>query len=163
MQTDCSVGPEAGDPIPFAYPEALRDPEKLLAAYFKSSTVGLCILDSELRYLAINSALAAMNGIAAADHLGKTVREILGDAADIVELGVRRVLSTGAPVADLEFSTVLPTRTDPGHWIEHYFPILDESGTVKRVVVVVVEITDRKKLEQLLRDVGGKLAMHLED
>jgi formate hydrogenlyase transcriptional activator len=157
MQTDLNGGPDAGDPILFAYPEAFRDPEKLLAAYFKSSPVGLCILDSELRYLAINSALAAMNGISAADHLGKTVREILGNAADIVELGVRRVLSTGEPVADLEFSTVLPTRTDPGHWIEHYFPILDESGTVKRVVVVVVEITDRKRLEQLLQDVGGKL------
>lgn len=32
-----------------------------------------------------------------------------------------------------------------------------KSGTVKRVAVVVVEITERKKLEQSLQDVGGKL------
>jgi len=36
----------AGHRIPFAYPEALHEPEKLLAAYFSSSTVGLGILDT---------------------------------------------------------------------------------------------------------------------
>ncbi len=41
--------------IPFAHPEALTEPEKLLAAYFSSTTVGLCIVDSNLRYLAINN------------------------------------------------------------------------------------------------------------
>jgi len=94
------------------------EPEKLLAAYFRSSSVGLCILDSDLRYLAINSALAAMNGIPATHHIGKTVREIMGDAAGIVESEVRRVLSTGEPVTDLELSLVLLTRSEPGHWIE---------------------------------------------
>jgi formate hydrogenlyase transcriptional activator len=150
-------GPAAGDSIPFTHPEAFTEPEKLLAAYFRSSSVGLCILDSDLRYLAINSALAAMNGMPATHHIGKTVREIIGDAAGIVESGVRRVLSTGQPVTDFELSVVLPTRTEPGHWLEHYFPIQDESGTVRRVAVVVVEITERKKLEQSLHEVGGKL------
>jgi len=110
MRSDPTGGPSAGDPNPVAHPDAFSDPEKLLAAYFRSSTVGLCILDSELRYLAVNSTLASMNGIPAANHIGRTVREILGDAADIVESGIRRVLSTGEPVADLEFSIVLPTR-----------------------------------------------------
>jgi len=32
MQTDPNGGPDAGDPILFAYPEALSDPEILLAA-----------------------------------------------------------------------------------------------------------------------------------
>jgi len=59
----------ARERIPFAHPEALTDPEQLVAAYFNSSTVGLSILDSQLRYLAINDALAAMNGRPAADHV----------------------------------------------------------------------------------------------
>ena len=70
-------GPGAGDQIPFAHPEAFTEPEKLLAAYFRSSTVGLCILDFDLRYLAVNSTLATMNGVPAAQHIGKTLREIL--------------------------------------------------------------------------------------
>lgn len=156
MQTDlCDFA--SGGLIPFAHPEAFTEPEKLLAAYFSSSTVGLCILDSELRYLAINSTLAAMNGIPAADHIGKTVREVMVNAAGVVESEVRRVFSTGEPVANLALSVVLPTRTEAGHWIEHFFPIKDESGTVKRIAVVVVETTEQKRLEQSLHDVGGKL------
>src|SRR5882757_8660179 len=81
--------------IPFAHPEALSEPEKLLAAYFSSSTVGLCILDTDLHFLAINPTLADMNGIPAAEHLGKTVREVLGDFADRVEPQFQHVLSTG--------------------------------------------------------------------
>ncbi len=150
-------GPVAGDLIPFAHPEALSEPEKVLAAYFRSSTVGLCILDSEMRYLAVNNTLAAMNGIPVADHIGKTVWEILGDAAGVVESEFRRVFATGEPGTDIEISGVLPTRTGPGHWIEHYFPIKDGSGRVKRIAVVVVEITEQKKLEQSLKHIGGKL------
>ena len=155
MRTDSS-GPGAGDSIPFAQPEALTDPEKLLAAYFSSSTIGLCILDSELRYIAVNNKLAEINGIPAPDHLGKTVREVLGNFADQVEHEFRRVLLTREPV-DFEVSSILPRSPEPGHWIVHYLPIQDSSGVVKRVAAVVVEITEQKKLEESLHAVGGKL------
>ena len=161
MLTDAAVV-GASDLNVFAHPEALAEPEKLLAAYFSSSTVGVCIVDPGLRYLAINNALAEMNGIPPADHLGKTIREILGPAADAVESHSRRAFSTGEPVANIELSVVLPTRTEPGHWIEHYFPIKEESGSVTRIAIVVVEITEQKKLEQSLQDVGGKLRKEMD-
>ena len=84
-----------GDPIRFPFPEALTEPEKLLSAYFQSTTVGLCILDSAFRFVAVSDKLAEMNGIPAQDHVGKTVRQVLGDFADIVEPEFQRVLSTG--------------------------------------------------------------------
>jgi formate hydrogenlyase transcriptional activator len=146
----------AGHGIPFAYPEALSEPEKLLAAYFSSSTVGLGILDTELRYIAINNALAEINGVPAPDHLGKTVREILGDVAGRVEPEFQRVLSTREPVS-LEISATLPTRKETGHWMVHYLPIPDERGEVTRVGAVVIEITAQKKLEESLQHVDRKL------
>jgi len=147
----------AGALIPFAHPEALVEPEKVLAAYFSSSTVGLCILDSQMRYLAVNHTLAAMNGIPAADHIGRTLAEVLDHAAGVVEAQFHRAFSTGDPVTNIEISTKLPTRAEAGHWIEHFFPIKDRYGTVQRIAVVVIEITEKKKLEQSLEDVGGKL------
>ncbi|HEY3619872.1 MAG TPA: sigma 54-interacting transcriptional regulator [Candidatus Sulfotelmatobacter sp.] len=146
----------------FAHPEALAEPEKLLAAYFSSSTVGVGILDSGLRYLAINNTLAGMNGIPPADHLGKTVGEILGPASAAVEPHFRRVISTGEQVTNLELRMLLPTKTEPGHRIEHYFPIKAESGSVTRIAIVAIEITEQKKLEQSLQDVGGKLRKVME-
>lgn len=160
MPSDRSAG-DAGD-LRFAHPEALIEPEKLLAAYFSSSTIGLCVLDSSLRYLAINSTLAKMDGVSGADHIGKTVREVLGDAAGVIESGVQRVLATGEPVTHHEVSGTLPTRTEAGHWIEHYFPIKDESEKVRRIAVVVIEVTEQKKLEQSLKDVDGKLGKQSE-
>ena len=160
MPSDWSGGDESD--LRFAHPEALNEPEKLLAAYFRSSTVGLCVLDSELRYLAINSTLAKMNGVPAADHIGKTVREVLGDAARVIESGVQRALGAGEPVTEHKVSEVLPTRTEVGHWIEHYFPIKDEYGTVNRIAAVVIEVTEQKKLEQSLQDVDVRLSKQSE-
>jgi formate hydrogenlyase transcriptional activator len=146
--------------IPFANPEALTDPEKLLAAYFSSSTVGLCIIDSELRYVAINNALAEINGVPATEHLGKTVREILGDFADVVEPNLRRVL-VGESV-DYEASGTLPARKGRNHWIVHYLPIHDGNGAVTRIAALVLEITAQKQLEQSLEDVGQKLRKEMD-
>jgi formate hydrogenlyase transcriptional activator len=137
--------------------EALIESEQLLTAYFKASKVGFCILDTDLRYLAINRTLAEMNGIAAEAHLGKSLREVLGDSAEVIEPQCARALATGQPVLDLEISTVLPTRTEPGHWIEHYIPIKGATGEVNKVGVVVVEITAQKKLEESLRGVSETL------
>jgi formate hydrogenlyase transcriptional activator len=139
----------------------LNEPEKLLAAYFSSSTVGLSILDSDLRYLAINNTLAAMNGIPVSAHLGKSVREVLGDFADVAEPKLRHTLETGESV-NCEISSRLPAREHVCHWIVHYLPIRGQGGFVIRICAVVVEITAQKELEHSLREVGGKLRKEME-
>jgi formate hydrogenlyase transcriptional activator len=155
MPTD-SPSAGAGDLTPFARPEALSEPEKLLAAYFSSSTVGLGILSPDRRFLAINHTLAEMNGLPAAEHLGKTLPEVLGGLADELEPKLERVLSTREAV-NFEVSATLPTRTEPGHWIAHYLPIPDATGAVTRIGVVVVEVTAQKKLEESVQHLGGRL------
>jgi formate hydrogenlyase transcriptional activator len=137
--------------------QTFLESEQLLTAYFSASRVGFCLLDADLRYIAINHTLAEMNGVAAEAHLGKRVREILGDFAEVFEPQYRHVLTTGEPVLNLEFSFVLQTRTEPGHWIEHFIPIKDATGKVTQIGVVVVEITEQKKLEESLRDVSERL------
>jgi len=137
--------------------EALVESEQLLTTYFSATRVGVCVLDTDLRYLAINHALAEMNGIPAEAHLGKSLREVLGDSAELVEPQCERVLATGQPIFDLEISTLLPTRTEPGHWIEHYIPVKGADEQVKQIGVVVIEITEQKKLEESLRGVSETL------
>jgi formate hydrogenlyase transcriptional activator len=143
--------------IPFAVREAFSEPEQLLTAYFHESTVGLGIFDTEFRFLAINLALAQMNGIPPAAHLGKPCREVLKDFADKVEPELRRILAGEPPVVGLELSGLLPTRNEIGHWIANYFPIQDTDGRVKQIGVVVVEITEQKKLEESLVRLTARL------
>jgi len=135
-----------GDPA-----TALLESEQLLAAHFKASKVGLSILSADLRYLAINPTLAAFHDIAAEAHLGKSIREVLGDLAGLVEPHFRRVLAE-RQIVEQEISAVLPGRAEPGHWIEHFIPIKDAAGEVTQIGVVVIEITEQKKLEKSLRE-----------
>jgi formate hydrogenlyase transcriptional activator len=143
-----------GNPVSF---EALAESEQLLTAYFSASKVGLCILDTDFRYLAINKTLAEINGIPAEEHLGKSVREVLGDLAEVVEPQFQHVLATGQPVLNLEISSMLPTRTEAGHWKLHFVAIKNAEGKVKQIGGVVVEITEQKKLEESLRGVSETL------
>jgi formate hydrogenlyase transcriptional activator len=146
-----------GEFFPFARPELVAEPEKLLAAYFSSASVGLCILDKDLRYISINNALAEMNGVPAFRHIGKTVREVLGDIAALLEPNLHRVLETGKPIFNFELNAWLPHRSEGGRWIEHYFPIKDSNGIVTRIGVIAMEITEKEKLKASLDQVSGKL------
>ena len=141
----------------FAIPESLGEWEQLLKAEFIPFTAGLSILDTDFRCLAINQNLAEMHGIPVEAHLGKTIREILGDVAELLEPYYERVKATGQAVVNREVSSILPTWSAPGHWIGHYVPIKDSNGRVTRIGVVVVEITKEKKLEESFRSVSENL------
>jgi two-component system NarL family sensor kinase len=110
-----------------------------------------------LRYLAINDTLAKMNGIPARDHIGKTFRDVLGEFSELVAPVFRQVFVTGKPVLNHVVSGVLPTRRDPGHWIENYFPIVSPTGAVQQVGAVVVEITKERMLEKSLTELNRRL------
>jgi len=141
----------------FAVPVSLTEWEDLLRTVSNASGVGLCVLDTELRYVAINNTMAQMNGVPAQAHLGKTIRDVLGDFSELVEPQFAGVISTGQAVLNREISAVLPTRTEPGHWIEHYVPIKDSTGRVAQIGVIAVEVTEQKNLEESFRSVSEKL------
>ena len=141
---------------------SLTDPFQLIAAYFKSTTIGICILDKDFRYLSINDTLARMNGLPAADHLGRSVREVMGEAADRIEPQLERVIAEREPILNLERSADIPRRNEAVHWIEHCLPIQDATGSVSRIAVVVVETTERKKLQQAVQSLDKKLHREAE-
>jgi PAS domain-containing protein len=52
----------------------------LLPALFESPVVGIALFDSQIRFRAINGALAAMNGLPVSTHIGKKLRYALGSS-----------------------------------------------------------------------------------
>ena len=69
-----------------------RDAEEslgLLDALFATAPVGLAFYDHDLRYLKINETLAALNGVPAEHHIGRTAREVIPAIADHVETYLR--------------------------------------------------------------------------
>ncbi|MFJ9852171.1 SpoIIE family protein phosphatase [Streptomyces sp. NPDC101150] len=111
------------------------------------SPIGLAVLDTDLRYLAVNPALERMNGVPAEDHLGRSVREVLPflEVAEI-EAALRQVLQTGRPLVD-EY-TVGRTPADPDHdhaWSVSYYRLEDPGGRVLGVAGLMVDVTDRHR------------------
>lgn len=109
-----------------------------------------------MRYRAINGALAAMNGVPPATHVGRRPRHIFGDVANKVEGVIDQVVGTGKPVS-LDVTLQLPLREGIGHWLESFSPIRDLKGNVTQVVAVVLEITKRQDLERSLNHLVGSL------
>jgi hypothetical protein len=136
---------------------AIHESASLFAAFSNASAIGLALCDKQLRYQAINSALAAMNGVPAKTHLGNSVYDILGDVAAEVEPLLRRVFVTGQAVLLHDLRATLPTRTKPGYWIRDYFPIKDAEGRVQQVGTLIVEVTVQRKLEEFFREPASEL------
>jgi diguanylate cyclase (GGDEF)-like protein/PAS domain S-box-containing protein len=123
-----------------------------MEAIYQSAPIGLAVLDTQLRFLRVNSRLAQLNGVAQQAHPGLTVRQIVPSLADQSEQLMRRVIETGKPMTDVEFHG--ETLAEPGAerwWSEQWFPLKDETGRVWGVNVAVEEITGRKRAEETLR------------
>ncbi len=129
----------------------LRDALAELQAIYDRSPVGMVQLDTSLRYVRINEALAAMNGIPAADHIGKTVAEVVPDIAPKAEPAFRMILESGEPVVDVEIEG--ETAADPGvihTWMESMYPMRNASGAITGLNIVAQDITARKAAEREL-------------
>jgi signal transduction histidine kinase len=130
---------------------------QLLAAFSKTSMIGLAVVDSQQRFRFVNNTVAAMHhGIPAEAFVGNTMRDILGDAAPGPEARLRRALIAGE-TPSVEVKVNLPTRTEPGYWIEKNFTIKRGSGRPTQVASLAVEVTAQRRLEQHFRKLGGEL------
>src|SRR6476661_3427862 len=118
-------------------------------AFFAGANAGMLIFDRQLRYVQINEVLAQMNGVCVADHIGRSVREVLPELAQTVEPMLQSILDTGKPILDYEL--VGETPKQPGilrYWQASYYPLRDENGLVFGVGAIVIEISDRKRAEK---------------
>jgi PAS domain S-box-containing protein len=107
--------------------------------------LAVALLDRDLRYRRVNGALAALNGLPAAAHLGRTVAEVIPERAAAIEPLLRQVLATGEPVVDLRLSA------PAGDWLATLFPARGPTGELDGVGIMVAEVTPFTRAEAALR------------
>jgi PAS domain S-box-containing protein len=119
-----------------------------IEAIYASAPVGLCFLDRDWRFVQLNERLAEINGLSVAEHLGKTIYELLPDLATVQAPIFEQVIETGVPVLDVEVQGFTPAQ--PGverHWLVNYYPLIAADDHILGINIVVQEITDRKRAE----------------
>jgi len=123
-----------------------EDTAAQLRATYENAPVGLCLLDRDLRFIAINEMLAATHGVPADAHIGRTLAEVAPHMPALVEQAMRRVIETGEPVEELEVTGEVEGQ--PRVWLASYRPIHGADGSISCVTGSVVDITARKRVEE---------------
>jgi DNA-binding CsgD family transcriptional regulator len=114
---------------------------RTLLTVLSTSSFGLAIFDRRFRFVGVNRALAAMNGVPEPAHPGRKIHNVVGKVALKLEPLIERVFRTGQPIRGVEISAKLPGRTAMGQWIEDYLPLSDYTGKVSNVVVLAAEVS----------------------
>ncbi len=112
----------------------------ILQAIFGDLPVGVCLLDAGLQYVWLNEALAGLNGIPVADHIGRTVAEVLPKYAATVEQPARRVLTTGQPIWQWPMVGSGRNTGSGAHYEAGYLPLMNPFRSETMVLVLVHKV-----------------------
>ena len=130
---------------------------------YATAPIGLALVDRDLRFTRINETLAEINGRPVGTHLGRTVREVIPEIADVIEPLYRRVFETGEPLTAMEIQA--ETASQPGvlrDWLVSCHPLKDGCDQVFAVNAIVQEVTERRRAEEQLRQSENQLRMILD-
>ena len=127
--------------------DALRESETLLRVVTSSARVGLSIVNAEGRYIFVNQTFVELAGLPDANVVGKHVREVFPELYGQIKPNLERGLRGERLTYELHMSRDRHTGR------ERFFEIAYEPrlrGNEWCLVVVVMEITERKQAHQLL-------------
>ena len=130
-----------------------------LEGVYQHTPVGLFMVDRELRLLRFNDWIAEMNGLKQGD-MGRSLADIIPDQMGERKKIFDRIFESGEPVHDLEVEGHAPTEPDVSRtWLANYYPLLGEDGKVERVLGAIVDITDKKQMEEERQRTGRLRAL----
>ena len=148
---ECDVATHLDSQLPDQAEDQARA-QRHLESMLTSAPFGLAFIDHDLRFLRINDQFAKMHGLCVAAHLGKTAAEISPTLETTLREVTARILATGQPVIDHEFTG--ETVCAPGisrTWNESWYPVRYDCGEIIGFSAMVVDITERKQAEAALR------------
>jgi PAS domain S-box-containing protein len=125
-----------------------RQHEAELRLIYETAPVGLAFLTPDCRYQQINRHLTEICGISVANHIGRSVRDMVPQVAEQVENIVQTILRVGEPITGIEVNGQQPDGSNAERvWMTSWHPLKAADGGIVGVNVVAEEITGRKRAE----------------
>src|SRR5260221_1941338 len=122
----------------------------LLATLLSEAPIGFAFVGADLRFRRVNQTLADLYGIDAGSYIGCLPSQVWPeDFGTRAESAARRVLEADEPV--LEADEPVLAGEQARHWAFSWFPSHDVGGEITGVVLIAVDITDRRNSEEALR------------
>jgi PAS domain S-box-containing protein len=124
--------------------EALRESESLMAELLNGIPLPTFMLDSDGTFLYLNKAFAGDYGKSVHDLLGKKALALLpSELAEKRKTFIDKVFMDGKPFFFDDSNQGI-------HYTNYIYPILDNEGRAKHVVIFALDVTKRKQSEKKL-------------
>lgn len=143
--------------------EALRESSQFSQQIIANAREGIIVYDRELRYLVWNPFMEEMTGLRAEKMLGKRPRDlpavfqqehgkilISKKDAEGIETNLRRAM-TGETFTYLDVPFAITQSGMTGWASAQYGPFRNAQGDIVGVIAIIRDITERKRLEEQLR------------
>ena len=132
--------------------EALRESHRLLEAIGGSLQAYVYVKDKQGYYTYANPTFLETFGYASVQELDRADIDILPpEQLEAIQETDRRIMTSGRSEA-VEETVTLPPDGLPHHFISNKVPLRSEAGEVIGVLGISIDITDRKAMEQALRE-----------
>ncbi|HET7887657.1 MAG TPA: PAS domain S-box protein [Bradyrhizobium sp.] len=132
--------------------EAIAEGRRLLQLVIDTVPAVINVKDKELRYVLMNRYMAGVFGIEPQESIGRTTTDLMSRyGAQKTDENDRRVLATARELGFYEDEY----RDSSGHlrhWLVNKLPLLDADGHVESIVTVALDIGERKRSEQEMRE-----------
>ena len=124
----------------------------LIDTVIARSGIGVVVFDEDLRYIFANGVAGEINGRSPADHIGRTIAEVVPDVAASLEPVLRDVLERNEPLLNVEAAGETPGA--PGrrrYWHSSFIPFSPAERPDERLLAVVfVEVTEQRRAQERL-------------
>jgi PAS domain S-box-containing protein len=131
--------------------EAIAEGRRLLQLVIDTVPAVINVKDKELRYVLMNRYMAGIFGIEPKEAIGRTTTDLMSRyGAQKTDENDRRVLATARELGFYE-EEYRDSSGDLRHWLVNKLPLLDADGGVESIVTVALDIGERKRGEQEMR------------
>jgi signal transduction histidine kinase len=130
----------------------LNDTLSLLDSMLANAPIGLAFFDRRCRCVRVNHVFARFTEAPLSRHLGKTLPELLAEpTGKQLEDAIGRVFSNETAEHEIEIAGVGGKPVPPSTWLVSTYPIRTTPNQVRWAGLIVQDISERKRSEEMLR------------
>ena len=132
--------------------EAIAEGRRLLQLVIDTVPAVINVKNKQLHYMLMNRYMAGIFGIEPTEAIGRTTSDLMSRyGAQKTDENDQRVLATGRELGFYE-EEYRDSSGNLRHWLVNKLPLLDADGHVESIVTVALDIGERKRGEQEMRE-----------
>ena len=128
-----------------------------------ASVEGILAFDRDCRYIAWNKAMERISGLKREDVLGKCAFDLFPFIKESGEDKYFHAALAGESSVSENKPYAVPETGRTGFFKAYYSPLRDEQNQIVGGIVVVYDITERKRVEEAAQEAHQRLTFHVEN